>query len=163
MRLAFTLMLLLGLTCVALAGNPLPYTTPDPNAKTGHIRLAPTNKYTWWKYCAYWPGKEVHTSWFDHGVGSAALYEFLYFNRNMSPTKASIYVLVAGALWEVKDGLVPYELWGKLGGEGVSYQDFIRDASGVAVARVFNKLTNKHNNHFTLRFEKNGVRIVGQF
>lgn len=141
----FTVIYLLLLATVAFAGNPLPGTTPNPNAKTWHWRWAYQDNATWWKYTAYWPGKEVHTSWLDHSVGSYMLFEYCHQNRKMSNKKSLIWVMALGAAWEAKDALAPYEKCGKLGGEGFSGQDLIRDATGCLTAMLFNYVTEKRS------------------
>lgn len=43
------------------------------------------------------------------------------------------YALLSGFLWEIKDGLMPYEKYGEFGGEGFSSKDLIADAVGVFI------------------------------
>lgn len=138
-----TVICLLLLSTVVFAGNPLPGTNPDPTAKTWHWRWAYQDNATWWKYTAYWPGREVHTSWLDHGVGSYMLFNYFHHNRKMSNKKAFIYLMIAGTALEVKDALIPYEKHGKIGGEGFSGQDLVRDATGGLTAMLFNYITEK--------------------
>lgn len=157
------LFLLLLVPALCYAGNPYPYLTPDSGARTWHARIAHTDKYTWWKYTAYWPGKEVHTSWFDHGLGSAGLYEVFHHNLKMSPTKATLWTFGLGLGNEVKDMFIPYERWGKLGGEGFSYQDLVRDAAGIAAARVFNRLMEKKTKNLVLGMNYGGVSLTKGF
>ncbi len=137
------LVLLVLVPALAYAGNPFPDATPNPNAKTGHWRWAYQDKDTWWKSESYFPGKEVHTSWFDHSVGSYMLYEYFRHNRKHSVKRALVDVLIAGTLWECKDAIVPYERWGKVGGEGFSGQDIVRDMTGALSAVAFNWITEK--------------------
>ena len=137
---------LLLLPAILNAGNPLPGTTPDPNAKLGHWRWAYQDNATWWKYTSYWPGKEVHTSWLDHGVGSYMLFNYFHHNRKMSNRKAFIWLMACGTGWEAKDALVPFEgKAGKFGGEGFSGQDLVRDATGAMTAMLFNYITEKRS------------------
>lgn len=141
----FLFVLLLLIPMVVMAGNPLPGTTPDPNAKLGNWRWAYQDNATWWKYTSYWPGKEVHTSWLDHGVGSYMLFQYCHHNRKMSNKKALIWVMALGTAWEAKDALAPYEKHGKFGGEGFSGQDLCRDATGAVTAMFFNWITEKRS------------------
>jgi len=136
------------LPAILNAGNPVLGTTPDPNAKTWHWRWAYQDNATWWKYTSYWPGKEVHTSWLDHGVGSYMLFQYCHQNRKMSNKKALIWVMALGTAWECHDAIFPYERWSKFGGEGFSGQDLCRDATGAATAILFNYITEKRQkNH----------------
>jgi len=161
------LFLLLLIPALCYASNPYPNLAPDLNAKTWHWRWAYQDKDTWWKYTAYWPGKEVHTSWFDHGVFSFMLYDYYFFNRGWSPNKAMIGVVISGTFWEGKDALLPWEIWGKLGGEGFSGQDLVRNFAGASLARVFNAVTHKKNRNllFGANVDRNNVsfRLAGRF
>jgi len=57
--------------------------------------------------------------------------------------KADLMALGVGLVWEVKDGLVPYEKAGILGGEGFSTNDLIMDASGIIFNRVGSLIWNR--------------------
>ena len=50
----------------------------------------------------------------------------------------SMYFLsVAGLLWEVKDGLLPWETAGALGGDGFSWRDLCANLLGMFSASLF--------------------------
>ncbi len=51
----------------------------------------------------------------------------------MSDQEAIPLLLVAGVLWEVKDGFVPYEKYGFWGGEGFSTKDVVAGAVGIGL------------------------------
>lgn len=50
---------------------------------------------------------------------------------------ACILTLFIGYLWEVKDGYMPYEIYGWWGGEGFSWKDLIADSVGIAIIFVW--------------------------
>lgn len=72
----------------------------------------------------------------EHFVGSAVLTHTLMY---ISDEKGWKYALLAGLAWELKDGFVPYEKYGKWGGEGFSPKDLLADASGVLTGYLFHK------------------------
>lgn len=54
------------------------------------------------------------------GFGAIALYDWKI-------------ALISSVAWEVKDAFVPYEKYGKLGGDGFSTKDLLADIAGIIV------------------------------
>jgi len=69
-----------------------------------------------------------------HCIGSAYLAGT--FENTMKWWKADLLALGLGLAWEVKDGLVPCERVGILGGEGFSVNDLKMDLLGIATHRL---------------------------
>ena len=126
---------------MVMAGNPVPDASFDPNAKLGHWRWANDK---WTKHTEYFFG-ESHYSLTDHGIGSYMLFQDFRHNRKMSNRKAFIWLLACGTAWEIKDGLVPYEKYGKVGAEGFSWKDITKDVMGASTAMLFNWITEKRS------------------
>ena len=72
-----------------------------------------------------------------HCIGSAFLADFIE-SRGMKWWQADLTAIGLGALWEVKDGLVPYEKVPVFGSEGFSMMDLKLDIAGVVLNRVAN-------------------------
>ena len=69
-----------------------------------------------------------------HFVGSAYLAGT--FDNSLKWWQSDIQTLSYGVIWEIKDGLIPYERAGFIGGEGFSWNDILMDASGVITHRL---------------------------
>jgi len=69
-----------------------------------------------------------------HMIGSAYLANS--FEKTMPWWQADLTALSLGLIWEIKDGYVPWEKGGVLGGEGFSYNDLKMDFLGVVLNRV---------------------------
>ena len=78
-----------------------------------------------------------------HAVGSG--YMGHLFSYTMPWYDADLLSLSIGVLWEIKDGLLPWERIGVLGGEGFSTNDLIMDATGIAVNRLGSSIWNKYH------------------
>ena len=71
----------------------------------------------------------------EHLVVSAIL---AYFAIQFMPLLAGcLLVLFIGSLWELKDGYMPYEIYGWYGGEGFSWKDLIADFVGILIIFVW--------------------------
>ena len=70
-----------------------------------------------------------------HFFGSALLSSEL--EEHMSWWKADLLTLAIGAIWEVKDALVPFEKYPIIGAEGADFSgDFVIDIGGVLAHRL---------------------------
>lgn len=70
----------------------------------------------------------------SHVAGSA--YLAIILEEHVDWWQADLLVLTAGFLWEVKDGYVPWEKAGALGGEGFSSNDLKMDILGITLNRA---------------------------
>ncbi len=105
------------------------YDNCDPSAKTGD-----------WRVSHYPVSFDMNAS-LMHVAGSAYLANS--FEKIMPWWKADLAVLSLGLLWEVKDGFVPWEQAGALGGEGFSSNDFKMDLLGVVINRMLPSVLEK--------------------
>ena len=80
-----------------------------------------------------------------HFVGSYTLAGS--FDNSVPWWESDLTTLGLGIAWEIKDGLVPWELAGFLGGEGFSWGDIICDSGGILLHRLgvlcFNRIKYK--------------------
>jgi hypothetical protein len=77
-----------------------------------------------------------------HAVGSFGLY-YLFINKGMTQNKAIASVLGLGLFKEGIDALVPWETYGRWGGDGFSKNDIVYNVIGVGSAYIIDKLWEK--------------------
>ncbi|MCF7823033.1 MAG: hypothetical protein K9N35_02580 [Candidatus Marinimicrobia bacterium] len=77
----------------------------------------------------------------SHAMGSAYIANVL--EDHLVWWQADLTTLSLGLLWEIKDGYVPWEKAGFLGGEGFSSNDLKMDMLGIATNRVLPLLIQK--------------------
>ena len=77
-----------------------------------------------------------------HFVGSFGLY-FMFRHKDFSELDSFKYTLYCGLAKEVFDAYVPYEEYGKLGGDGFSKYDLGYDLLGIGIAYGVDKLWDK--------------------
>ncbi len=77
-----------------------------------------------------------------HAVGSFGLY-YLFVNKGMTQNKAIASVLGLGLFKEGIDALVPWETYGRWGGDGFSENDIVYNVIGVGSAYIIDKLWEK--------------------
>lgn len=77
-----------------------------------------------------------------HAVGSAYLASSMQA-VGLKWWQADLAALSAGLTWEIKDGLVPWERYGWIGGEGFSAGDVVCNLTGIVTNRLFHILLNK--------------------
>ena len=74
-----------------------------------------------------------------HAVGSFGLY-YLFINKGMTQNKAIASVLGLGLFKEGIDALVPWETYGRWGGDGFSKNDIVYNVIGVGSADIIDRL-----------------------
>ena len=77
-----------------------------------------------------------------HFVGSFGLY-FMFRHKDFSELDSFKYTLYCGIAKEVFDAYVPYEKYGKWGGDGFSKYDLGYDLLGIGIAYGVDKLWDK--------------------
>ena len=77
-----------------------------------------------------------------HFAGSFGLY-FMFRHKDFSELDSFKYSLYCGIAKEVIDALVPYEIHGKLGGDGFSKYDLGYNLLGIGIAYGIDKLWDK--------------------
>lgn len=71
-----------------------------------------------------------------HFLGSAFLADFMETKVGLKWWQADLTVIALGAIWEVKDAYVPYEIVPYFGAEGFSMMDLKLDIAGVVLNRL---------------------------
>jgi len=69
----------------------------------------------------------------EHAVGSGLLFLALMFITRLNCFDAYMVTIILGMLWEIKDGFVPYERYGWIGGDGCSVNDLTYDIIGAVI------------------------------
>jgi len=75
----------------------------------------------------------------EHLIGSAILYQG-FRTYNWEPKKRLLYSVLSGFLWEVKDSLISYKDFGRMGGDGFDYKDFLADCAGIFLSYELEKI-----------------------
>ena len=68
-----------------------------------------------------------------HAVGSFGLY-YLLVHKDIHPNKAVVIISSLGIVKECIDALIPWEIYGKIGGDGFSKYDLFYNSLGLFVA-----------------------------
>ncbi|MBC8428171.1 MAG: hypothetical protein H8D94_01735 [Candidatus Pelagibacter sp.] len=77
-----------------------------------------------------------------HAVGSFGLY-YLFVNKGMTQNNAANSVFWFGLLKEGIDAFVPWEKYGRWGGDGFSKNDVVYNAIGIGSAYLIDRLWEK--------------------
>ena len=70
-----------------------------------------------------------------HAIGSFGLYYMLVY-KNIEPNKAVAIISSLGIAKECADALVPWERYGRMGGDGFSTNDILYNILGLATAYI---------------------------
>ena len=74
-----------------------------------------------------------------HLVGSFGLY-YLFRHKEFNETQSILYSVSLGLLKETSDALLPYEKYGRIGGDGFSKYDLYYNIAGIGLAYALDKL-----------------------
>jgi len=80
-------------------------------------------------------------SWWVHFTASGGLY-WTISHHTESEESALIHTLPLIWLWEVKDGFLPWEKYGWIGGDGFSWRDGLAGSIAVVGSYAFDKNNN---------------------
>ena len=91
-----------------------------------------------------------------HLVGSFGLY-YLFRHKEFNETQSILYSVSLGLLKETSDALLPYEKYGRMGGDGFSKYDLYYNIAGIGLAYALDKLwkLEKKNGNIDCRFGRN--------
>ena len=95
-----------------------------------------------------------------HFVGSAGAY-FFFRHKEYTTKESILYSFYLGLTKECIDAILPYEKYGRWGGDGFSKYDLAYDIAGIGLAYLIDKLWKPkgNKNDFTIRFNNGGVGI----
>ena len=93
-----------------------------------------------------------------HFVGSAGAY-FFFRHKDYTKKESALYTFYLGLGKECIDAILPWEKYGRWGGDGFSKYDLAYDLSGIGVAYLIDRFwkPKEKNNDFTIRFDTGGV------
>ena len=93
-----------------------------------------------------------------HFVGSAGAY-FFFRHKNYTEMESVLYSFYLGLTKECIDAILPWEKYGRWGGDGFSKYDLAYDIAGIGTAYLIDKLwkPKEKKNDFTIRFNNGGV------
>ena len=91
-----------------------------------------------------------------HLVGSFGLY-YLFRHKEFNETQSILYSVSLGILKETSDALLPYEKYGRIGGDGFSKYDLYYNIAGIGLAYALDKLwkPEKKNDSIQCGFSRN--------
>ena len=93
-----------------------------------------------------------------HFVGSAGAY-FFFRHKDYTKKESALYTFYLGLGKECIDAILPWEKYGRWGGDGFSKYDLAYDLAGIGVAYLIDRFwkPKEKNNDFTIRFDTGGV------
>ena len=93
-----------------------------------------------------------------HFVGSAGAY-FFFRHKDFSEKESILYSFYLGLGKEVIDAVLPYEKYGRWGGDGFSKYDLAYDLAGILCAWSIDKIwkPKENKNDFTIRFTDDSI------
>ena len=95
-----------------------------------------------------------------HFVGSAGAY-FFFRHKDYTEKESILYSLCLGLAKETIDAMVPWERYGRWGGDGFSKYDLAYDIAGIGVAYLIDRAwkPRETRSDFAIRFNHGGVGV----
>ena len=96
-----------------------------------------------------------------HLAGSFGLY-YMFKYKGFSDWESVLYTVTLGLTKETFDALIPWEKYGKIGGDGFSKYDLYYDIAGIGAAYLIDKSwkpKGNNNGNIQYRFSNNRVSI----
>ena len=94
-----------------------------------------------------------------HFVGSAGAY-FFFRHKGYTEQESILYTFYLGLGKECIDAILPWEKYGRWGGDGFSKYDLAYDIAGIGVAFLIDKVWKpKENSNWERRFSTNSISI----
>ena len=95
-----------------------------------------------------------------HFVGSAGAY-FFFRHKGYAEKQSILYTFYLGLGKECIDAILPWEKYGRWGGDGFSKYDLAYDLGGIGVAYLIDRFwkPKENKNDFDIRFNNGGVSI----
>ena len=93
-----------------------------------------------------------------HFVGSAGAY-FFFRHKDYGVKESIKYTFYLGLTKECIDAILPWEKYGRWGGDGFSKYDLAYDLGGIGVAYLIDRFwkPKENKNDFDIRFNNGGV------
>tara|TARA_B100000131_G_scaffold264310_1_gene261522 strand:+ start:79 stop:492 length:414 start_codon:yes stop_codon:yes gene_type:complete len=93
-----------------------------------------------------------------HFVGSAGAY-FFFRHKEYTPKESILYSFYLGLGKECIDALLPWEKYGRWGGDGFSKYDLAYDLAGIGVAYLIDKVwkPKENKNDLNIRFSNDRI------
>ena len=93
-----------------------------------------------------------------HFVGSAGAY-FFFRHKDYTEKESILYSFYLGLTKEVIDALLPWEKYGRWGGDGFSKYDLYYDMAGIGLAFLIDRVwkPKEINNDFRVRFSYDNI------
>jgi hypothetical protein len=93
-----------------------------------------------------------------HFVGSAGAY-FFFRHKGYTEGESVLYSFYLGLGKECVDAVLPWEKYGRWGGDGFSKYDLAYDLAGIGVAYLIDRVwkPKENKNDYTIRFNTGGV------
>jgi len=95
-----------------------------------------------------------------HFVGSGGAY-FFFKHKGYTDKESVLYSFYLGLGKECIDAILPYEKYGRWGGDGFSKYDLYYDMAGIGVAFLIDKLwkPKEKNNDFAIGFDNGSFSL----
>ena len=95
-----------------------------------------------------------------HFVGSAGAY-FFFRHKDYTEKESLLYSFYLGLGKECIDAILPWEKYGRWGGDGFSKYDLMNDVAGIGTAYLIDKLWNPkgNKNDYNIRFDNDRISI----
>ena len=96
-----------------------------------------------------------------HLLGSFGVY-YLFRHKEFNEIQSILISLSLGLIKETSDALVPWEIYGVIGGDGFSKYDLYYNIAGIGLAYVVDELwkPKEKNNAFEYRLGRNNISFT---
>jgi len=97
-----------------------------------------------------------------HFVGSAGAY-FFFRHKEYTPRESILYSFYLGLGKECIDALLPYEEYGRWGGDGFSKYDLYYNVSGIGLSYIIDSVWKPKDKNLLVSIYKNNFNIFYRF
>jgi hypothetical protein len=93
-----------------------------------------------------------------HFAASGGVY-FFFRHKDYTEKESILYSFYLGLTKECIDAVLPWEKYGRWGGDGFSKYDLAYNLAGIGTAYFIDKIwkTGENNNDFTIRFNNDSI------
>jgi hypothetical protein len=97
-----------------------------------------------------------------HFVGSAGAY-FFFRHKEYTPRESILYSFYLGLGKECIDALLPYEEYGRWGGDGFSKYDLYYNVAGIGLSYIIDSVWKPKDENLLVSIYKNNFNIFYRF